>query len=134
MRCVNGQPLSEAGNVCRKDRNLYMKSYCSQSQRRTTVNADLHNGGLSRLALRVRHVNTRMNYLRRHMRMNVTITTTMGQGSEDKYKVVGQGSIASLNACRLTVFRVCDGAVAATLASQPRHLCQHRWSWRRARD
>ena len=51
------------------------------------------------------------------MRMNITITTTMGLDSEDKYEAVGQSSVASLNFRRLAVARLCDGAVAATLTS-----------------
>ena len=51
------------------------------------------------------------------MRRIITITTTMGQALEDKYEVVGQSSVASLNARRLAVARLCDGAVAATLTS-----------------
>ena len=57
--------------------------------------------------------------------MNIMISaigTTIGQGLEDKYKVVGQGSVASPNACHLVVARVCNGSVAATLTS--RRVCR----------
>ena len=60
-----------------------------------------------------------------HMIMNIMISaigTTIGQGLEDKYKVVGQGSVASPNACHLVVARVCNGSVAATLTS--RRVCR----------
>ena len=44
--------------------------------------------------------------------MYITIVAEMGQAWEDKCEVVGQGSFASPNACRLTVARMREGVVA----------------------